>query len=140
MHSLVILCFLVAVALAAPVRLPKPHEKTQVGAHVVTPVRFPVQNVSVASFTVPHWLGLFVATDLINANADWSLPESYANGGDVMPGSMLMVRNYSSWTITLTPAAGEWIDGLPEYDIVPSEGAVFIAVDNGYIAVAELSF
>lgn len=75
------------------------------------PTAFPVVFINSTSTTIPDYLGIIEANP--SGAAAWTLPLL----DSISEGSYLWIQNKSSFTITLTPQAGETIGGAGSYAI-----------------------
>lgn len=81
------------------------------------PLRLPVASTAASTYAVPASCGIQLFT---GTTSTWTLPLSYANGGNTSTGELLWIRNLGSGSITVNPVSPDTIHG----------GAVTVATTN----------
>jgi hypothetical protein len=76
---------------------------------VPLPPHYPIVSTTNTTYAVPLYLGVQVFTG--SGASTWTLPLSYANGGSVINGEFIFVRNIGSATVTVGPTSPDTIHG-----------------------------
>lgn len=97
MRVIVCALVLIAAALAVP------------AVNAPAPTRVPLTSTANTTYAVPTYLGVQLFTG--SGASAWTLPLSYANGGDVANGQYMIIRNIGSATITASATSPDTIRG-----------------------------